>query len=291
MTAVVPSDASTAAPNLAIRFHISLNVADLERSVAFFRAISGREPAKHRPDYAKFEFDDPPLVLSLEPNASAPGGSLNHLGFRMPDSAALVDVHRRLELAGITTRREEGVECCYARQTKFWVHDPDGNLWEFYTLDEDLDHRGDERLALAAPSAGNAERAKSIWVHRLGDRFPARLPILDGTVDCVQLQGTLNERLTAEELARRLSETRRILRSDGIVHLHMLTSDRALGEQPISLPGMASRVEAVPECSEVCAALIDAGFVDAQVVFKAHSPCFRVGECELRETRIEAKAP
>jgi catechol 2,3-dioxygenase-like lactoylglutathione lyase family enzyme len=126
----------------AIRFHLSLNVSELERSVAFYRVLLGREPAKCRPDYAKFELDDPPLVLSLEPSPRGTGGALNHLGFRMADSAGLVAVQMRLERAGIHTQRQEGVECCYARQTKFWVTDPDGTLWEIYTLDEDIDHRG-----------------------------------------------------------------------------------------------------------------------------------------------------
>jgi catechol 2,3-dioxygenase-like lactoylglutathione lyase family enzyme len=126
----------------AVRFHLSLNVADLERSVAFYRILFGCEPAKCRRDYAKFELDDPPLVISLEPTSPGPGGALNHLGFRMSDSAALVAVQMRLERAGIRTKREEGVECCYARQTKFCVTDPDQTLWEMYTLDEDIDHRG-----------------------------------------------------------------------------------------------------------------------------------------------------
>ncbi len=126
----------------AVRFHISLNVANLERSVAFYRVLFGREPAKCRPDYAKFELDDPPLVLSLEPTPPGPGGALNHLGFRMTDSASLVAVQMRLERAGIHTKREEGVECCYARQTKFWVTDPDETLWEIYTLEKDIEHRG-----------------------------------------------------------------------------------------------------------------------------------------------------
>ncbi|HTU91973.1 MAG TPA: ArsI/CadI family heavy metal resistance metalloenzyme [Gemmataceae bacterium] len=126
----------------AIRFHLSLNVANLERSVAFYRILFGSEPAKCRSDYAKFELDDPPLVLSLEPTPRGAGGALNHLGFRMPDSAGLVAVQMRLERAGIHTQRQEGVECCYARQTKFWVTDPDQTLWEIYTLDEDIDHRG-----------------------------------------------------------------------------------------------------------------------------------------------------
>ena len=73
-----------------VRFHLSLNVSDLARSVDFFRVLLGVEPAKLRPDYAKFEPDVPPLVLSLEPTPRPTGGPLNHLGFRLADSAALV---------------------------------------------------------------------------------------------------------------------------------------------------------------------------------------------------------
>src|SRR3954471_21730075 len=102
--------ALTMAP--AIRFHLSLNVADLGRSVTFYRVLFGQEPAKRRADYAKFELDDPPLVLSLEPHAPVTGGALNHLGFRLPDSTVLVAMQQRLELAGIRSQREEGVECC-----------------------------------------------------------------------------------------------------------------------------------------------------------------------------------
>src|SRR6516165_6645506 len=105
-----------------IRFHLSLNVSDLGRSVAFYQALFGMPPVKRRDDYAKFELEDPPLVMSLEPSAAGAGGALNHLGFRMADSASLVAMQRRLGEAGISSRREEGVECCYARQTKFFVH-------------------------------------------------------------------------------------------------------------------------------------------------------------------------
>src|SRR5947209_815523 len=74
-----------------VRFHLSLNVTDLNRSVRFFRTLFGQEPAKVRPDYAKFEPAEPPLVLSLGPaGAVARGGALNHLGFRLPDAKSLV---------------------------------------------------------------------------------------------------------------------------------------------------------------------------------------------------------
>ena len=107
---------------------------DLERSVAFYKILFNVEPAKLRKDYAKFETDEPPLVVSLEPNGRSGGGTLNHVGFRMTDARQLVAAQERLERAGIRSQREEGVECCYAKQTKFWVHDPDNTLWEFYTL-------------------------------------------------------------------------------------------------------------------------------------------------------------
>src|SRR5438270_11875815 len=94
-----------------VRFHISLNVSDLTKSVAFFRTLLGVEPAKLRADYAKFEPDSPPLVLSLEPARGevGRGGALNHAGFRLPDVESLVAMQERLERAGMPTRREDGV--------------------------------------------------------------------------------------------------------------------------------------------------------------------------------------
>src|SRR5262245_41508240 len=96
----------------AVRFHVGLHVSNLEQSVRFYRTLFGLEPAKAFGDYAKFELADPPFVLALIPNPIAPGGTLNHLGLRMPDATALVEVQRRLEEVGIATQRQEGVECC-----------------------------------------------------------------------------------------------------------------------------------------------------------------------------------
>src|SRR5262245_58371331 len=97
-----------------LKFHTSLNVSDLARSVAFYRVLLGTEPAKVRVDYAKFELTEPPLILSLIPGK--PGGNVNHVGLRVRTADELIEVQRRLETAGIGTRREDGVECCYARQ-------------------------------------------------------------------------------------------------------------------------------------------------------------------------------
>src|SRR4051794_33487245 len=93
----------------AARFHAGLHVTGLARSVRFYRALLGVEPAKHFDDYARFEVERPPLVLALYPSPQPPGGALNHVGLRLPDAADLVEVQRRLEEAGIATQRQEGV--------------------------------------------------------------------------------------------------------------------------------------------------------------------------------------
>lgn len=55
------------------RFHVSLNVADVARSAAFYGKFLDREPATRTADYAKFELDEPPLVLSLISGRNAGG--------------------------------------------------------------------------------------------------------------------------------------------------------------------------------------------------------------------------
>jgi predicted enzyme related to lactoylglutathione lyase len=57
-----------------VKFHASLNVQDLPRALAFYRALFGVEPAKAYTDYAKFEVDEPPLILSLKPQKCGKGG-------------------------------------------------------------------------------------------------------------------------------------------------------------------------------------------------------------------------
>lgn len=63
-------------------FHVSLNVSNLEKSVAFYGVLLGTVAAKQRVDYAKFELEDPPLVLSSIPSPGGVGGNLNHVGLR-----------------------------------------------------------------------------------------------------------------------------------------------------------------------------------------------------------------
>ena len=61
-------------------FHVALSVKDLPTAIEQYRKILGMEPAKVKPDYAKFEIADPPVILSL--NLGGEPGTVSHLGIR-----------------------------------------------------------------------------------------------------------------------------------------------------------------------------------------------------------------
>ncbi len=125
------------------RIHMGLAVKSLERSVAFYRTLFGQEPTKTRPGYAKFEVAEPPVNLALNEvgGATGPNNPVAHFGIQVKSSAAVLEVAESLKGAGLDTRAEENVTCCYAVQNKVWATDPDGNKWEVYVvLDNDGAH-------------------------------------------------------------------------------------------------------------------------------------------------------
>ena len=67
-----------------MRPHLALNVTDVERSIPFYRALFGAEPAKVRPGYAKFEIAEPALNLTLnEGDRDENLGAFNHAGIQV----------------------------------------------------------------------------------------------------------------------------------------------------------------------------------------------------------------
>jgi hypothetical protein len=46
-------------------------------------------------------------------------------------------MRQRWNEAGLVSRDEMQTNCCYARQDKAWVRDPDGNEWEVFVVLED----------------------------------------------------------------------------------------------------------------------------------------------------------
>ncbi|HET6249589.1 MAG TPA: ArsI/CadI family heavy metal resistance metalloenzyme [Tepidisphaeraceae bacterium] len=292
---VTPSKpASVSAPTM---FHISLNVADLEKAIAFYRVLLGVAPAKCYPDYAKFELADPPLVLSLEPSPHTGGGALNHLGFRVANAPALIAMQQRLEAAGIATNREDGVECCYARQTKFWVKDVDRNLWELYVLEADTDHRGAGSATLREEHAAAKEHARTqppsakpevAWEHQLGQPIPANLPLASNSADRILLKGTLNVPLAGDEKLQLMREARRSLRQGGKIIIHGLAADAPLNGEIPTLPGPAAGVQYVPSEAELSELLLSNGFHALRLAKLSPTPFFRHGTIGLREILLEA---
>jgi hypothetical protein len=167
-------------------------------------------------------------------------------------------------------------------------------MWEIYTLDEDIEHRGGGGLPILPEEVSKDDPSRpplADWHHHLGAPFPQRLPILDATVDRVLLEGTFNEVMPAGEQRRRLAEIHRILKPGGGVYLHMLTANQPLSAEPWRLPGPAARVSEVPTGDGILEQLAAAGFREPHFAFHAANPCFRAAGAELRETRIEATKP
>jgi len=125
------------------RIHMGLAVKNLERSMAFYRALLGCDPTKTRPRYAKFEVAEPPVNLALNEvgGETGPNNPVTHFGIQVKSTQAVEEIADRLTKAGFETKAEENVTCCYAVQNKVWATDPDGNKWEVYVvLDNDGAH-------------------------------------------------------------------------------------------------------------------------------------------------------
>jgi catechol 2,3-dioxygenase-like lactoylglutathione lyase family enzyme len=124
------------------RVQRALSIDDLDQSIAFYTSLFGVEPAKVRPGYANFAITEPPLKLVLIQNPGH-GGSVNHLGVEVADTAAVDAQQTRLSAAGLASIDERGTTCCYATQDKFWVESaPNGEHWEIYTVLADSETPG-----------------------------------------------------------------------------------------------------------------------------------------------------
>jgi catechol 2,3-dioxygenase-like lactoylglutathione lyase family enzyme len=125
------------------RVQLALNVSDLEAAVDFYSKLFDTTPAKRRTGYANFAISEPPLKLvlieSADARASGTAGALNHLGVEVATTAEVDAATTRLVDAGLAPIEERGAECCYARQDKAWVNDPDGAPWEVYVVLADVD--------------------------------------------------------------------------------------------------------------------------------------------------------
>ncbi len=133
-----------------LKAHVSLNVTDIDASVAFYEKVFDVPATKRRPGYAKFDLATPSLNLSMV-EASRSGVNASHFGIQVASSEDVALAAARFKQHGLPTRAEEDTSCCYAVQDKVWVEDPDGNMWEVFVVKADSPRMQTEQTSCCAP--------------------------------------------------------------------------------------------------------------------------------------------
>ncbi|MEO1053199.1 MAG: ArsI/CadI family heavy metal resistance metalloenzyme [Bacteroidota bacterium] len=120
------------------KMHVSYYVSDIEATIDFYNRFFNKSADKVKENYAKYELDQPALVISFIENKSAIKPNFGHLGFQVQTVEALEGKRKALIDQEVEIGLEEkGTACCYAVQDKFWVSDPDNYRWEVYYFHED----------------------------------------------------------------------------------------------------------------------------------------------------------
>lgn len=136
-----------------LRPHLTLTVTDVEGAVPFYEALFGTKPEKVRPGYAKFSVAEPALNFVLSQGERESLGAFNHAGIQVASTDDVLAAKQRLVAAGLATFDEMDTTCCYARQDKIWVRDPEGTPWEVFVTHEDTEQAGTGGLAMAEQAA------------------------------------------------------------------------------------------------------------------------------------------
>jgi len=126
-------------PNPFPRMHVSLYVSDISKTVDFYTQFFGTEPNKVKPKYAKFILEQPSLIISFVENKERVQQNFGHLGFQVETPEDLNIKLWEAKKKNMVAKEETGTNCCYAKQDKFWVNDPDGVQWEVYYFHADAD--------------------------------------------------------------------------------------------------------------------------------------------------------
>lgn len=117
--------------------HLSLYVSNIEKTTSFYNTFFNTEPVKTKPGYAKYVLDNPHLIISFIENPERVRANFGHLGFQVETEEKLNEKLWKARADQLVASEEIGTNCCYAKQDKFWVEDPDGVQWEVYYFHED----------------------------------------------------------------------------------------------------------------------------------------------------------
>ena len=147
------------------RMHVSLYVSDIEQTVQFYNRFFGVQATKIKPDYAKYELSKPGLIISFVQHPERVAGNFGHLGIQVGSEQELMEKLDAARFRKLNVLEELDTNCCYARQDKFWVADPDGHQWEVYYFHEDVSfndprYENDEANACCTPPSAEKKRVK-----------------------------------------------------------------------------------------------------------------------------------
>jgi len=120
-----------------MRAHVSLNVRNVPESINFYKKVFGVEPQKQTSTYAKFDLKNPSLNFSMQ-SGSENLSQVSHFGIEVESADEVMQWQKKLTEAGLVKLVESDTKCCFARQDKVWVSDPDGNSWEIFYVHEQL---------------------------------------------------------------------------------------------------------------------------------------------------------
>jgi catechol 2,3-dioxygenase-like lactoylglutathione lyase family enzyme len=136
------------------RLHVHISVENIDDSIHFYSGMFGAAPTVAKPDYAKWQLDDPRMNFAIS-QRGAPVG-LDHLGIQVESEGELAQMQQRLDALQPGVEKEADTACCYARSDKYWLTDPSGIAWEtFHTLDT-IPTFGASKTAGAAAAASGA---------------------------------------------------------------------------------------------------------------------------------------
>ena len=124
------------------RLHIHLSVPELESAIHFYSQMFGATPTKQKPDYAKWQLEDPMVNFAISTRSSKIG--LDHLGIQVSDETELKQLNDRLHENDIDAGQLDSTTCCYAESIKSWSFDPAGIPWESFTTMKDAEVYGED---------------------------------------------------------------------------------------------------------------------------------------------------
>ena len=140
------------------RFHVHVNVKDLDASIRFYSNLFATLPAVVKTDYAKWMLDDPRVNFAISAGQH-PSKGIQHLGVQAESTDELAEVYGRLKAADRPILEEGLTTCCYARSEKSSIADPDGIVWETFYTDGEATTYGDSPAldSISAPALPEPE--------------------------------------------------------------------------------------------------------------------------------------